>query len=626
MAPEQPRAPSPDGNPVLSQRLRKWRWHAPVIALALVLAQQILEHTALAHLPRWHHFFSQLLFYGIIGPLLAWWALSILYRNAKEREEAHRSLIETHERLQRANERLAFLMNVTRRLAEAEDEDALLSAALELSGEIAPTLATSFIRFDEHGRPLASIQQGDLEDAVVTEWTKRFADDAVRETCRSCGRRHAAPQQDCPLLERISPEISLASVHCLPITRAGRQYGVLNIFFDPAHTLSEREEALLTALQSELSLALESLHLRSREFAALYRLQQAREVQNLHSNLEDILSDVVEALNLDGGCFYLLDEYGEWRLSVRAGQGLKDRAEVVRGLVMGVQLSKTPLFIRDLAKDEDDDKAWSLVLEPLRVDDEILGCLVVWTEAATGISRRHRRVISAVAAQAALLVDHQRLYLFASHQAALAERARLAREIHDGLAQTLGFLKLRTAQIDKWLRAGDVARAGEALRHLRTLIHNAYLDAREAIEGLRLSPGEGGIEDWLAPLMADFQNLCDIEITTTKPPEIDLPPEVHAQLLRIVQEALSNVRKHSQARRVWLDWQYSNGILTLRIIDDGRGFDPEEVPMISRYGLRIMEERSELLGADLIIESRLGHGAQVVVRLPIETKTLETVA
>ena len=99
--------------------------------------------------------------------------------------------------------------------------------------------------------------------------------------------------------------------------------------------------------------------------------------------------------------------------------------------------------------------------------------------------------------------------------------------------------------------------------------------------------------------------------------EADLPPEVHAQLIRIVQESLSNIRKHAQAKQVWFTCQQHEQDLILEIRDDGRGFDPEDVPLVSKHGLQGMRERAELIGADFQVESRPGEGASVRIRLPL---------
>jgi signal transduction histidine kinase len=107
-------------------------------------------------------------------------------------------------------------------------------------------------------------------------------------------------------------------------------------------------------------------------------------------------------------------------------------------------------------------------------------------------------------------------------------------------------------------------------------------------------------------------NLQEIEV------QANLPSEVHAQLIRILQEALSNVRKHSQANQVWIVCQETEDELILEVRDNGLGFSPEDVVGASRYGLRGMRERAELIGADFQVIGRPGQGTRVRVCLPLK--------
>jgi signal transduction histidine kinase len=368
-----------------------------------------------------------------------------------------------------------------------------------------------------------------------------------------------------------------------------------------------------------MSLALESQYLRSRELTTLYRLQQVRQLSNLHSDLAEALAHTVEALDADGGVLFLADaETAELRVRTETGQPLGSTLALVQGLANGAQQTESPLMIGDLKQAESEgENLRSLLIAPLHNEGRLLGSLVLWASRPDAFTRRQARLVMTVAGQAALLVENHRLYLQAEHQVALAERARLAREIHDGLAQTLGYLKLRLAQVVNWLTSEETRRARTGLDEVRDLLAEAYVDAREAIDGLRLKPGSGKLHEWLEQSLLDFQSLAAVQVEAPPPPELTLPAEVQTQLLRIVQETLSNIRKHAEATYVRLDWQVDEYWLTLRIADDGRGFDPSDVAPVSRHGLQIMRERAELLDADFQIVSRPDEGTRVIIRLPI---------
>lgn len=611
---------NPDVQPKLSQRIQRLRWQAPLLALLLVVVHQLLEHTWLMHLPRWQHFTSQVLFYGLMGPLLAWWALTSLRQRAAETEAAHQALNRAHTALAEANQRLEFLVRVSRRLAEAEDEEALIEVILTLPLEVVPAVGCSLVRFDERGQPLPAVHQGDIDSELLETWANHLSTAEVRHRCEQCATQWATHVSPCPLLQALPSTIQSNQVYCLTLVRGQRKYGVLNIYL-PVTTLplDTKAQTLLTTMAREMSLALESHQLRSREMAALYRLQQARRFNNLQAELAEVLSHLVEALEIDGGSLFLAEaKTGALDLVTQEGQLLEVNMSLLKGLAASAQQTDTPLVIGDFNQASSTvNGPRSLLIVPLRSQDNFLGSLTLWSKHKNVFTRRRTRLVATITEQMALLVENHRLYLQVEQQAALAERARLAREIHDGLAQTLSYLKLNAARIAKWLAAGEIHRAQASLEETRGLLAEAYIDAREAIDNLRLKPGTGNPNEWLEQALLDFQSLSDIQVEAGLSLELALPLEVQTQLLRIVQEALSNVRKHAEATLVRLDWQVDQQWVMLRIADNGRGFEAEEVPPLSRHGLQIMQERAELLDADFQIISRSGMGAQVVVRLPI---------
>lgn len=611
---------NPDVQPKLSQRIQRLRWQAPVLALLLVVVHQLLEHTWLMHLPRWQHFTSQVLFYGLMGPLLAWWALTSLRRRAAETEAAHQALNRAHTALAEANQRLEFLVRVSRRLAEAEDEEALVEVILTLPLEVVPAVGCSLVRFDERGQPLPAVHQGDVDSELLETWVNHLSTAEVRQRCEQCTTQWATSVSPCPLLQALPSTIQSNQVCCLTLVRGQRKYGVLNIYLPiTALPLDTKAQTLLTTMATEMSLALESHQLRSREMAALYHLQQARRFNNLQVELAEVLSHLVEALEIDGGSLFLAEaKTGALDLVTQEGQLLEVNMSLLKGLATSAQQTDTPLVIGDFNQASSRvNGPRSLLIVPLRSQDNFLGSLTLWSKHKNVFTRRRTRLVATITEQMALLVENHRLYLQVEQQAALAERARLAREIHDGLAQTLSYLKLNAARIAKWLAAGEIHRAQASLEETRGLLAEAYIDAREAIDNLRLKPGTGNPNEWLEQALLDFQSLSDIQVEAGLSLELALPLEVQSQLLRIVQEALSNVRKHAGATLVRLDWQVDKQWVMLRIADNGRGFEAEEVPPLSRHGLQIMQERAELLDADFQIISRSGRGAQVVVRLPI---------
>jgi signal transduction histidine kinase len=206
------------------------------------------------------------------------------------------------------------------------------------------------------------------------------------------------------------------------------------------------------------------------------------------------------------------------------------------------------------------------------------------------------------------------------YKAVLDERTRLAREIHDGLAQTLAFLKMEAARMQGCVSRGDIETVARTLEACHKTLSEAYLDARQAIDDLRHVP-EQSLGDWLESTAGGFKTLTGIEVNVSNVRLYHVfLPSAKAQLVRIVQEALTNVRKHAQACEVTLSAFERGEAVILEIRDDGIGFAPEETQTASQYGLRSMRERAESIGADFQITSTPGGGTVVRLEIPIREK------
>ncbi len=200
-------------------------------------------------------------------------------------------------------------------------------------------------------------------------------------------------------------------------------------------------------------------------------------------------------------------------------------------------------------------------------------------------------------------------------RAIMGERVRLAREIHDGLAQTLAFLKIEVGRAERFLEQGKSDSAARVLHDTGRTLSDAYLDARQAIENLRRVP-DGNMADWLKQVAEDFESVAGQNVALDLRLSRDLPINVKVQVIRIVQEALTNVRKHAMASEVRLAARESQDGLLVEVADNGRGFDVAS-PGAARFGLRGMRERAEGIGADLQVSSCITSGTTVSLRLPV---------
>lgn len=205
-----------------------------------------------------------------------------------------------------------------------------------------------------------------------------------------------------------------------------------------------------------------------------------------------------------------------------------------------------------------------------------------------------------------------------TERAALEERARLAREIHDGLAQHLWFAKLKFERLAGTLSESDQALASEVSQALDA----AIVEAREALVTMRASLTEDvPFGDMLTRSVDDFESRSGLRVEFSMSTGIpsNLAPRVQVELLRIVSEALTNVRKHADATMVRISAEVSEGELVITITDNGRGFAQEEA-FDQGMGLRGMRERARLIGGSLLVMSELSGGTTIEARAPLVTR------
>jgi signal transduction histidine kinase len=322
-------------------------------------------------------------------------------------------------------------------------------------------------------------------------------------------------------------------------------------------------------------------------------------------------------------------EDGEWlRVALSIGTApLTIERLPVEGSLVGMAVSKgEPILSNDPANDErvyrrEDRDLTALLTAPLRVKGVNIGALSVVNKPES-FTEEDRRIISLFAAQAAVAIENARLYQQARHLAVLEERDRLGRELHDRLAQALGILNLKTSITDELLSGGQITQAQASLLELKEIAGETYTDVREAIFSLRTTALSGlGLLSTLREYLAEYRAHYDVDARLVVDNESlpEFPADVGIQIIRIIQEALTNVRKHAGASKAWVHFKKDGDRVHISVEDDGWGFDPTQVTGEGRhyFGLQIMRERAESVGGDLELDSRPGKGTRVVIRVPL---------
>ena len=204
-------------------------------------------------------------------------------------------------------------------------------------------------------------------------------------------------------------------------------------------------------------------------------------------------------------------------------------------------------------------------------------------------------------------------------QAILQERKRLSREIHDGTAQTVSALHWRVQLLRRRLAEMDIDlnEVGE----LERLAERARQDIRDSLELLRNYTGNGSILSHLKDYLEHFKKETNIDfVLDAEATELHLEALVELELLRICQEALTNIRKHSGAHNVQINIKSVDGHYRVNISDDGRGFDAiayyRDEAHVNGHGLAVMRERTESIGGKFRVLSLPGQGTEVQVEVP----------
>lgn len=202
----------------------------------------------------------------------------------------------------------------------------------------------------------------------------------------------------------------------------------------------------------------------------------------------------------------------------------------------------------------------------------------------------------------------------------LKERARIARELHDTVAQTFYAITLSALRALTLLNGEQEARVRSIVDDVVQLASGGQTELRALLANLWSDEHlQGQLNGALTRLSEDMQTRHGIHVHLVCRDEPDLPSAVKGGLIRIVQEALRNVAKHAAARRVELVLETTSTELLLAITDDGVGFDPR-APDPGHFGLQSMRERAEGVGGTLDLVSSSGRGTQIRVRIPLEPR------
>jgi signal transduction histidine kinase len=261
---------------------------------------------------------------------------------------------------------------------------------------------------------------------------------------------------------------------------------------------------------------------------------------------------------------------------------------------------------------------------PLLVDEVVYGGLVLYYGQERAFTPEEVRFAHTLADQASLAITNAQLKTKAQEAAVVAERSRLARELHDAVTQTLFSASLIADVLPK-LWDKDPQQAQERLEELQQLTHGALGEMRTLLMELRPSAlNEADPGELLKHLADAFTGRTGVPVhfDLQAQDECEIPAEVKLVFYRVAQEGLSNILKHAQASRVWMHFRCDLEMVTFLLRDDGLGFSLDQLPS-GHLGLGIMKERAESVGAALTFSSQPGKGTVLRLVWNFRKNTLE---
>jgi two-component system nitrate/nitrite sensor histidine kinase NarX len=333
-------------------------------------------------------------------------------------------------------------------------------------------------------------------------------------------------------------------------------------------------------------------------------------------SLKELLNDIEQELDLGSGTI-CINENGAYPAHRLTTNLLKSDIEKLCGERGCEDCFKSSLAQSDTPNAGDQ----PMVFVPIKDRGSITGVLPFRLKSDAAVPAWKMRVLEAIGSNLSMALSKMQHQEELHRIAVLEERSTIARELHDSIAQSLSYLRIQVARLEKnHLAPFD---QHEIVSELKAGLASAYKELRELISAFRLKIDERGFQTALSETSEEFSRRCNLRIDCKN----DLPPtllsaneEIH--VLRIIREALANIEKHAQASEVFISATVSeNHVVAIRISDNGIGIGDARSPE-NHYGLIIMEDRAQSLDGVITVRNREQGGTEVLLTfLPEKSDT-----
>lgn len=264
---------------------------------------------------------------------------------------------------------------------------------------------------------------------------------------------------------------------------------------------------------------------------------------------------------------------------------------------------------------------------PIAAKHQVLGVFNLFFGDQRELAAAERHMLESLGQHLGVAIENLRLASQERELAVAEERSLLAQELHDSIAQSLAFLNLQVQMLRRSLAARDEAGSARVVDEIQAGVQESYADVRELLVHFRTRTGEGDVEHGVRTLASRFERQTGLTVRLAfSGQSLPLAPDVQLNVMHILQEALANVRKHSNAHTVDVEIRRGAG-LVFAVRDDGRGFDVARGDDSGDHvGLRIMRERAQRIGARFDVRSQPGKGTEVVLSIPLAGGSVKAAA
>ncbi len=402
----------------------------------------------------------------------------------------------------------------------------------------------------------------------------------------------------------------------VPLARGDRKFGLLELYLPNGKRLRPDRLGVLRTLAHTSAAVIESHRLRAREAIAFREIDLTlRGESNLQQVLERLIRQIAEACGAQNGAIFIRSgDQRETSVWVQLGSGAPPEAAREAIAANRALLQNN---VNDVARG-----IGSLITAPLTVGTRVEGAIVLTHPEPRMFGLRHLNLLTVLSSSAALIVRNAQLYAWSEEKVITEERARMAREIHDGLAQDINYLLMRVQTLQAAAQRGRDIDLDRELEQFNQTLRRDLREVRQTIFALRPVEIETlGFVPAIRKIIHDFGVANEIQVHLDIQGDAgQLVPKTQSALYRLAQETLNNIRKHAQASNVWVDLRVDAQGATLCVRDDGVGFDPIKALDAARgrgsVGILQMRERCERAGGSFEIETDVGKGTTVKVKLP----------